>query len=115
MDQFYATQAQLVMIEQSEGEQAIGTDFTIYARTGGIDVEKVKVSGMHFTLIQIGIGMQVSSLLDEQIQNAIDGELDFGFFHLPSAYEGPVKDQARLAVNAVKERGFGSRLIVGDL
>ena len=111
---YYTTQTQLITTP-SDGEQAIGTDFTIYAREGGIDVEKVRASGMHFTLMQIGIGMQVSRLLDEQIQNAIDGGRDFGFFHLPSAYAGPVKDQARLAVNAVKERGYGSRLIVGDL
>lgn len=110
-----AVMPQYVVNSNGSGEQAIGTDFTIYAGQGGIDVDKVLNSGMHFTFIQIGIGMQTSVLLDEQIQAAQAGGLDFGFFHLPSAYAGPVKEQAQHAYDVVKQRGFEDHLIMGDL
>jgi len=97
------------------GEQAVGTIFTDYIRTGGVDVEKLSQSVINFILIQIGRGKSINVLLDEQIENCLEADKDFGFFHLPSAYAGTAKSQAQWAVDTIAKRGYINRLIEGDL
>ena len=94
--------------------QPQGIDLTIYCGEGGVTFDRKRSNEIDFAIIQIGVGVTASSLFDEQVKVCQDFGVPFAFFVLPSAYAGPVKDQARWAYRYIADRGLGDRFIMGD-
>lgn len=98
----------------SAARQAIGTDFTRWIRTGGIDESKLAASGMDFAMIQIGGGGWVQELFEEQIGVAERWGKPFGFFHIPTPQYGSGVKNAKFVYDLLKARGYENRLVECD-
>lgn len=64
--------------------QAKVIDIHKYYRRGGVDWQKIRENGIDAVIISAGVGMSSNPLLQEQIDGAVNNNVPFMTYHIPS-------------------------------